>query len=232
MFAAASLKTALDALVAPMERSAGITLRCVYASSATLARQIDQGAPADLFWSADREWMEWCVGRNLVRKDTISDLLGNRLVMIAPEDATIAPFDLSRDALATALGNGRIATGETRSVPAGRYARDALAALDLWDFARGRLAETDNVRAALLLVARGEAPLGIVYASDAIAEPRVKIVAEFPASSHKPIVYPLAITSDANIETARAALDFFKTGEARATFERDGFSILASRAPA
>lgn len=231
LFAAASLKTALDALVQPFHAATGMDLRCVYASSAALARQIDQGAPADLFWSADREWMEWCKTRDLVRQDTVRELLGNTLVLIAPAHAPFQQLALSTEALRAALGTGRIATAETRSVPAGRYARDALITLGLWDWASAHLAETDNARAALLLTARGEAPLGIVYASDAHAEPRVKIVAEFPTTSHRPIVYPVAITRNAPIAPARAALDFLQTGPSRDIFRREGFSVLPPLPP-
>ena len=232
VFAAASLKTALDALAEPMRHALSAPVRLVYASSAVLARQIEQGAPADLFWSADREWMEWCSARHLVRKETIIDLLGNQLVLIAPATAPLATLALQPTALKDALGDGRLAIGETRSVPAGRYAKEALATLGLWDGVATRLAETDNVRAALLLTARGETPLGIVYASDARAEPRVKIIATFPATSHKPIVYPLALTREASMPTATDALRFLQGPDARAIFMRDGFSVLTPQRPA
>lgn len=232
LFAAASLKTALDWLAAPFQTASGMELRCVYASSAALARQIDQGAPADLFWSADREWMDWCIARDLIRKDTVIDCLGNRLVVIAPSDSALSQLALVPRDLERALGGGRIAMGETRSVPAGRYAKDALTALGLWDAVAARLAETDNVRSALLLTARGEAPLGIVYASDAHAEPRVKIVAEFPAASHKPIVYPLAMTRTAHESAAARALAFMNDDAARTAFRREGFSLLVPQRPA
>ncbi|MBS7805073.1 molybdate ABC transporter substrate-binding protein [Rhizobiales bacterium TNE-4] len=232
IFAAASLKTALDALAAPMRHALSAPVRLVYASSAVLARQIEQGAPADLFWSADREWMEWCSARHLVRKETIVDLLGNQLVLIAPATAPLATLALQPSALKDALGDGRLAIGETRSVPAGRYAKEALTTLGLWDGIATRLAETDNVRAALLLTARGETPLGIVYASDAMAEPRVKILATFPATSHKPIVYPLALTREASMPTATHALRFLQGPDARAIFMHDGFSVLTPQRPA
>jgi molybdate transport system substrate-binding protein len=235
LFAAASLKTALDSLAEPLRTASGAPVRIVYASSAALARQIEQGAPADLFWSADREWMEWCIARKLVIPDSVVDLLGNRLVLIAPATANLSALALNgstlQKALQEALRNGRIAIGETRSVPAGRYAKEALTNLGLWDSVSTHLAETDNVRAALLLTARGETPLGIVYASDAMAEPRVKIVAEFPAASHKPIIYPLALTRDAATTPAMAAMRFLQAKEARAIFMRDGFSVLTPQAP-
>ena len=231
IFAAASLKTALDALMEPLATALGTPARTVFAASSALARQIEQGAPADLFWSADREWMAWCATRNLVRRETITDLLGNELVVIAPATSTLTALPLSRTEIERALGAGRLAMGETRSVPAGRYGKEALQALQLWDALSTRLAETDHVRAALLLVARGEAPLGIVYASDAQAEPRVKIIARIPATAHKPIIYPLAITTTAQSEAAIKALKFFQSSTARAIFIRDGFSVLTPTQP-
>lgn len=232
IFAAASLKTALDELADPLRRATGTSIRMVYASSAALARQIEQGAPADLFWSADRDWMEWCTERNLIRSDTIHEFLGNRLVLIAPRDAPSDAITWTTESWDAALGKNRIATGETRSVPAGRYAREALQSLGLWDRFASRLAESDNVRAALLLTARGETPLGIVYASDAIAEPRVKIVATFPPQSHAPIVYPVALTRHAPHASGYAAINFFNTEPARGVFVRNGFSILRTQSPA
>ncbi len=233
LLAAASLKTALDALVAPLRTEHGIALRCVYAASSALARQIEQGAPADLFWSADREWMEWCVARNLVRKDTLVDLLGNTLVLIAPVSSSLANMPLTLDTITRARGNGRIAVGETRSVPAGKYAKEALEHLGLWPDLSAHLAETDNVRSALLLTARGETPLGIVYASDALAEPRVKIVAHFSPASHKPIIYPLAMTQDArNSAGANAVMRFMQSETARTLFVTQGFSVLPQTPPA
>lgn len=232
LFAAASLKTALDALVAPLRATHGIALRCVYAASSALARQIEQGAPADLFWSADHDWMEWCVARNLIRTDTQVDILGNTLVLIAPTTAALTTMPLTKEAIALARGAGRIATGETRSVPAGRYAKEALEHLRLWPDLAAHLAETDNVRAALLLTARGETPLGIVYASDAMAEPRVKIVATFPASSHKPIIYPLAMVRASRNTASTTVIRFMQTETARTLFATQGFSILSAPPPA
>ena len=232
IFAAISLKTALDQLAPELEKTAGITIRCVYASSAALARQIEQGAPADLFWSADREWMDWCIARNLMRTDTVQDLVGNQLVIVAPQESNLTTLELNQDAIAKALGSARVALGETRSVPAGRYAREALNSLNLWNVLATRLAETDNVRSALILTARGETPLGIVYKSDAQAEPRVKIVATFPETSHKPIVYPIGITREANLTSAQATIAGLKSTEAQTILRREGFSIVKSESPA
>lgn len=231
IFAAASLKTALDALIEPLKAATAHQARYVYAASSALARQIEQGAPADLLWSADREWMEWCLARNLIQRETVTDLLGNELVMIAPLDAPVTALNFTEADIITALAQGRLATSETRSVPAGRYAKEALQTLGLWNFLATRLAETDHVRAALLLVARGEAPLGIVYASDAKAEPRVKIVTTFPATSHKPIIYPLALTRDALIKESHLALTFFQSAPAQKIFKQNGFSIVTPHRP-
>ena len=232
IFAAISLKTALDQITPTIEKKTNLSVRCVYASSAALARQIEQGAPADLFWSADREWMDWCIARNLMRADTVHDALGNQLVMVAPQDAPYANLDLTHQGIAAALGTGRIALGETRSVPAGRYAREALTHLGLWDWLATRLAETDNVRSALLLTARSETPLGIVYKSDAHAEPRVKIIATFPNASHKPIVYPIGIMREAMLEPAQAVMSALRSQDAKDVFRREGFSILSPLSPA
>ena len=232
LFAAASLKTALDALVAPLRTEHAIALRCVYAASSALARQIEQGAPADLFWSADREWMDWCVVRKLVRHDTLINLLGNTLVLIAPAQSSLTSIPLTSEALAKARGSGRIAIGETRSVPAGKYAKEALQHLNIWPELSAHLAETDNVRSALLLTARGETPLGIVYASDAIAEPRVKIIATFPSSSHKPIIYPLAMTQETRNAESLTVIRFMQSETARTIFATQGFSTLPLTAPA
>lgn len=232
IFAAASLKTSLDALLAPLQDATGLKARCVYAGSSALARQIEQGAPADLFWSADREWMDWCIERRLVRRETVVDLLSNRLVVIAPANAPFTQLDLTLPNFDRGLGTGRLALGETRAVPAGRYAKEALQSLGLWAPLSPRLAETDNVRAALLLVAREEAPLGIVYASDAMSEARVKIVADLSTSLHTPIVYPLAVTAHARQDLAATALAFFQTTTAGSIFVRDGFSLINPLQPA
>ena len=232
LFAAASLKTALDALVAPLRAEHGIALRCVYAASSALARQIDQGAPADLFWSADREWMEWCIARDLIRSETKVDLLGNTLVLIAPATSPLAMLPLTPDAITRARGTGRMAVGETRSVPAGRYAKEALEHLGLWSDVSAHLAETDNVRAALLLTARGETPLGIVYASDAMAEPRVKILAKLPPASHKPIIYPLAMLRASRNTASQTVRRFMQSETARAMFTMHGFAMMPSSPPA
>jgi len=225
VFAAASLKTALDAIAAEWHRETGNAAAISYAASANLARQIDNGAPAELFISADRDWMEYLQQRQLIDPNTRIDLLGNRLVLIAPADSaarvTIAPgFPL-----AALLGDGRLATGDPLAVPAGHYAKAALTALGVWQAVAGRIAAAENVRAALLLVARGEAPLGIVYRTDAAAEPRVRIVGTFPPDLHPPIVYPMALTVAAGPDAAAFAA-YLRRPAARALFEAQGFTML------
>ena len=196
VFAAASLTEALDAVLAAFQAQTGIETQAAYAGSSQLARQIEQGAPADLFVSADAEWMDWLAARDLIDASARRDIAGNRLVLIAPTSGNTTPLDLTpgpelNGRVLERLGDGRLATAEPE-VPAGRYGREALTALDLWTTLEPRLAPAENVRAALALVARGEAPLGIVYQTDALAESRVTVVAEFAADLHSPIVYPAA----------------------------------------
>jgi molybdate transport system substrate-binding protein len=190
-----------------------------------MAKQIEEGAPADLFISADRDWMDYLQGRGLIRADTRRDLLGNRLVLVAPVDEA-KPVPLAAGALAAALGSGRLATASVASVPAGRYGKAALQALGLWAEVSSRLAETENVRAALTFVARGEAPLGVVYETDARAEPKVAVVARFPESSHPPIVYPAALTTASSAGEPSRFLDTLRRPESAAIFAREGFTAL------
>ncbi len=230
VFAAASLKNALDEINQLYAGSTGTRVVTSYASSAALARQIEQGAPADLFISADVPWMDYVAERKLVRAESRVDLLGNSLVLISPKSAavesqSIAPyFDL-----ASLAKDGRIAVGDVRTVPVGRYAKAALEGLGIWASVEKRLAMAENVRAALALVARGETPLGIVYATDARVEPGVKVIGTFPDSSHPPIVYPAALTS-ASKPDAAAYLAFLRSGAARAVFERHGFTVRVTSA--
>jgi molybdate transport system substrate-binding protein len=226
VFAAASMKNALDDLDAAFTKKTGVKVLASYAASSALVKQIEQGAPADVYVSADLQWMDYGVEKKLVQDDTRVNLLGNRLVLIAPKDTkignvTIAPgFDL-----AGLAGKGRIAVGDVRAVPAGLYAKAALEKLGAWAAAEPKLAMTENVRAALLLVARGEAPLGIVYETDAKIEPAVKVVGVFPDDSHPPIIYPVALTVNAKPEAAQY-LAFLRTQAARSIFEGYGFSFL------
>ncbi|MFZ4530210.1 MAG: molybdate ABC transporter substrate-binding protein [Alsobacter sp.] len=232
VFAAASLKTALDDVAPVFTAATGIPVRFSYAASPALARQIENGAPADVFASADPEWMDYLQQRGLVKPETRLSLLGNRLVVIAPADAALHDLPLTASAIRYAIGaTGRIATGEVASVPAGRYAKAALQTLGLWALAEPRLAQSENVRAALSFVARGEAPLGIVYATDASSEPKVKVVARFPDGSHPPIVYPFAVTAGSGrAEAARQFIAALASARARAIFEAQGFTVLATPA--
>jgi molybdate transport system substrate-binding protein len=227
VFAAASLKNALDEVDDLFTKQSGIKVVSSYAASSSLMKQIEQGAPADVFLSADVDWMDYGIKHNVIKNDTRKDLLGNRLVLIAPKDSkignvTIAPgFDL-----AGLVGSGHIATGDVRAVPAGLYAKAALEKLGIWSSVESKIAMAENVRAALVLVARGEAPLGIVYETDAKVDPSVKIVGVFPEDSHPPIIYPVAMTKDAKPDAAQY-LAFLTTPEAKAVFERYGFRVLA-----
>lgn len=226
VFAAASMTNALDAVDAAFTKKNGIKVIASYAASSALIKQIEEGAPADVFVSADLRWMDYGEQKKLVQDGTRVNLLGNRLVLIAPKDSkigkvTIGPgFDL-----AGLAGNGRIATGDVRAVPAGLYAKAALEKLGVWASVEQKIAMVENVRAALILVARGEAPLGIVYETDAKVEPDVKIVGIFPDNSHPPIVYPVALTTDAKPDAARY-LAFLRSQAAKAIFESYGFTFL------
>ena len=225
VFAAASLKEALDEAAAAYRKQTGVPVRVSYAASSALARQIEQGAPADVFFSADLEWMDYLQQRNRLDVATRRSLLGNRLVLIAPR-ASKARVDLNRPAtLLAALGGGRLAIGQTRTVPAGKYAKASLESLSLWSGVRPRLAESESVRAALMLVARGETPLGIVYASDAKSEPDVRVVATFPEDSHPPIVYPVAALRGARAAQAARFVQWLSSPPADALFTKCGFAV-------
>jgi molybdate transport system substrate-binding protein len=226
VFAAASLKNALDAVAAAWEGETGNRVVVSYAASSALAKQIDAGAPADVFVSADLDWMAWLSERDLTSKGTETRLLGNRIVLIAPKDSgvrgAIAPgFDL-----AGLLGDGRLAMANVDSVPAGKYGRAALEKLGVWASVEGKVAQAENVRAALALVSTGEAPLGIVYRTDAAADAKVRIVAAFPQDTHPPIVYPAAVLAGAASPAAGDFLAFLQSDKARMLFEAQGFAVL------
>ena len=227
VFAAASLKNALDDVDAAFARATGIKVAASYAASSALAKQIEQGAPADVFASADRDWMDYAHDKTLIKDATRIDLLGNRLVLIAAKDSALAEVAIGPGFdLAALAGDGRIVTGDVRAVPVGRYARAALEKLGAWAKAEPKMAMAENVRAALALVARGEAPLGIVYETDAKVEPGVKIIGRFPADSHPRIVYPFAATATAKPQAERY-LGFLRSPAAKTVFERYGFTVLA-----
>jgi molybdate transport system substrate-binding protein len=231
VFAAASLQDALKAIASKFTAETRLPVRFSFAASSTLVKQIEQSAPADLFASADADWMDYAQANGLIQRQTRVDLLGNKLVVIAPADAAPQNFSLTAQAFVQALGTGRLATGEVKSVPVGRYAKAAFEKLGFWNDIEPRLAQTESVRAALLLVARGEAPLGIVYATDARVESRVKVVAEFPADTHPPIVYPFALTAGAQGDGPAKLLAFIRGAEARKTFESFGFTLLSPPSP-
>src|SRR5215510_12754202 len=203
VFAAASMKNALDDIDAAFTAKTGIKVSASYASSSTLAKQIEQGAPADIFVSADTDWMDYAIGKKTINEATRVNLLGNSIVLIAPKDSKIDNVTIGQGFdLAKLAGDGKIATGDVQSVPVGKYAKAALEKLGSWSAAAPKFAMADNVRAALTLVSRNEAALGIVYETDAKIEPGVKIVAAFPTDSHPPIVYPFAATLNAKPEAS------------------------------
>jgi len=227
IFAAASLKNALDEIAAQWQRETGKKTKISYAASNTLIKQIEQGAPAEMFISADLDWMNYGQEKNLIKPDTRSNLLGNRLVLVAPKDST-ATVNLQPGLdIAALLKGGRLAMGNVDAVPAGKYGKAALEKLGAWDGVKDKIAQTDNVRAALLLVSRGEAPFGIVYQTDAAADPAVKIIGTFPENTHPPIIYPIALTKESTNADAQAFLNYLKSPAARAKFERQGFTVLA-----
>ena len=226
VFAAASMKNALDEITAAFTKVTGVKVVASYAASPTLIKQIEQGAPADVFASADIDWMDYGLDKKVIKDGTRINLLGNQLVLIAPSDSklsnvVIGPgFDLAQLA-----GDGRIATADVRAVPVGKYAKAALEKLGSWNTAASKFAMTENVRAALMLVARGEAPLGIVYSTDAKVEPHVRIIGAFPADSHPAIIYPVAATVSAKPE-ASTYLTYLRSTAAKIIFERYGFTFL------
>jgi molybdate transport system substrate-binding protein len=225
-FAAASMKNALDDVDTAFTAKSGVKVTASYAASSVLAKQIDQGAPADIFLSADTDWMDYATKQKTIKPETRTNLLGNSIVLIAPKDSSIdkvaitSGFDLAKLA-----GQGRIATGDVASVPVGKYAKAALEKLGAWEAAAPKFAMAESVRAALTLVARGEAVLGIVYATDAKVEPDVKIVGTFPTDSHPPIIYPVAATTSAG-DGAAAYLAFLQSQTAKTIFEKYGFTFL------
>ncbi len=231
VFAAASVKNALDDIITAYGRNTGRKVIASYAASSALAKQIEEGAPADVFISADQDWMDYAAQKKLIVPKSRFNLLGNRLVLIAPKDSKlddvkIGPgFDIAKLA-----GDGRIATGDVRAVPAGKYAKAALEKLGAWSAAEPKLAPAENVRAALMLVAHGGASLGIVYETDAKIESDVKIVGRFPESSHPPIVYPAAQVVKARPDAAKF-FQFLLSGTALVFFERYGFTYLVKAGP-
>ena len=223
VFAAASLKNALDEIDAEFQKRGGTKAAISYAASPALAKQAESGAPADIFISADLDWMDYVEKRNLVKAGTRVNLLRNEIVLVAPADSkatvTIAP----KFPLAKLLGNGRLAMADPDSVPAGKYGKAALEFLEVWPTVADKVARAENVRAALLFVSRGEAPLGIVYRTDAAADRNVRIVAAFPANSHPEIIYPAAMLAGGKSPGADKYFAFLKSSEAAGIFKKHGF---------
>jgi molybdate transport system substrate-binding protein len=225
VFAAASLTNVLGDLSATWEKSSGVPVKLSFASSSVLARQIEAGGRADVFISADQEWMDYLQARNLIDKSSRRNLVGNRLVLIAPSDSKLELKIAPGFRLAAALGGGRLSTGDPDTVPVGRYARSALMSLGVWDEIADRLVRADNVRSAMTFVARGEVPLGIVYTTDALIDRKVRIVDTFPANSHAPITYPAASMSGARDESA-GYLQFLAGPDAAASWKKYGFQEI------
>jgi molybdate transport system substrate-binding protein len=226
IFAAASLKNALDAIAGNWKTETGKTTAISYAASSALAKQIIEGAPADIFISADLAWMDDVAGKYLIKTGTRSNLLGNRIALVAPADSTVS-LDIAQGMdLAGALNGGYLAMGDPAAVPAGKYGKAALEKLGVWDPVSGSVAAAENVRAALTLVSRGEAPLGVVYQTDAAADPGVKVIGLFPEDSHPPIIYPVAVTASSTNADAGAFLEYLHSDAARAAFEMQGFTVL------
>jgi molybdate transport system substrate-binding protein len=226
VFVALSLTNAMEEVGAKWRAEGKGALKLSFGSSSTLARQIEQGAAADLFVSADEAWMDYLATRGLIAADSRVAFLSNALVLVAPAERA-KPVELSAGIdLAALLGaDGRLVTGDPAHVPVGRYARQALEKLGLWAVAEPRLARAENVRAALLLVERGEAPFGIVYATDAAIAPKVKVVATFPPDSHAPISYPMALVKARDGTAARAFIGYLTGAEARAVYGKYGFVV-------
>jgi molybdate transport system substrate-binding protein len=226
VFGAASLKNALDDADAQYQRDGGHKIVVSYGASSALAKQIENGAPADIFISADLDWMDYVAEHQLIKPETRFNLLGNKLVLIAPADSRINLTIGPNFPLAQALGNDRLAMAEPSAVPAGKYGKAALEALGVWSSVAGKIAPAQDVRATMLLVSRGEAPLGIVYQTDAAADKGVKIVGAFPESTHPPIIYPIAVTTASTNPGAAAYVGFLKSAAAKPAFEKQGFVVL------
>ena len=227
VFAAASLKNALDDIDAAFTKATGVKITASYEASSALARQIEAGAPADVFISADLRWMDYAASKKLINPDTRVNLLGNKLVLIAPADSKLSNVKIEKGFdTAKLAGDGRIAMADVKAVPAGLYGKAALESLGAWAAAEPKLAQAENVRATLAFVARGETPIGIVYETDAKIEPKVKIVGVFPDDSYPPVTYPVAQTASSKNPAVGKYLDFLRTQAAKAVFERYGFSFL------
>lgn len=227
VFAAASLTNALNEISAQYKQEKQADVVASYASSSTLARQIEQGAPANLFISADQQWMDYVINKNLMLTDSRHTLLGNDLVLIAPKDSKLNNVVINKDTKWKSLLNGgKLAVGDPDHVPVGIYAKESLEYLGAWDVVSPEMARTNNVRSGMALVERDEAPLGIVYGSDAVASDKVKVVGVFPTDSHKPVEYPMAVVKGQDNKAVRDFYDYLKTPQAAEIFKKYGFSPL------
>lgn len=227
VFAAASLTNALNEISAQYKQEKKTEVVASYASSSTLARQIEQGAPANLFISADQQWMDYVIDKNLMVADSRHTLLGNDLVLIAPKDSKLNDVVINKETKWKSLLNGgKLAVGDPDHVPVGIYAKESLEYLGAWDTVSPDMARTNNVRSGMALVERDEAPLGIVYGSDAVASDKVKVVGVFPADSHKPVEYPMAVVKGQDNKAVRDFYDYLKTPQAAEIFKKYGFSPL------
>jgi len=226
VFAAASLKNALDDAAAAFQQQDGAKAGISYAASSALAKQIEAGAPADIFISADLDWMDYVQQRNLIKPETRKNLLGNHLVLVAPAASDIKVEIKPNFPLAALLKDGRLAIADPAAVPAGKYGKAALEKLGVWSSVADKLAPAENVRSALFFVSRQEAPLGIVYQTDAAADKGVKIVAVFPEDTHPPVVYPIALTAGGKNPDAAKFLAFLESAAAKPFFEKQGFTVL------
>lgn len=229
IFAAASLKNALDTINADWQKATGKTAKISYAASSALAKQIEQGAPAQVFISADLDWMDYVAAKNLIKPDSRSNLLGNRIVLVAPKDKAQTIEIKNGFDLAKILGaDGRLSMANVDAVPAGKYGKAALEKLGVWGSVSAKVAQAENVRAALLLVSRGEAAAGIVYQTDAASDPNVKIIGTFPENTHPPIIYPVALTASAANPDATDFLAYIRSAKAKPVFEAQGFTVLGT----
>lgn len=226
VFAAASLKDALDSINTQWQADSKHKATISYAASSALAKQIEAGAPADVFISADLDWMKYVADRKLIKPETQSTLLGNRIVLVAPKDSTVQLTIAPNFELAKAIGDGHLAMADVKAVPAGKYGQAALETLGVWDSVKDKIAQAENVRATLALVSRGEAPLGIVYQTDAAADTGVRIIGTFPADSHPPILYPVAVLASSDKPEAQAFVDYLKSAAAKPLFEKQGFTVV------
>jgi molybdate transport system substrate-binding protein len=227
VFAAASLKNALDDANAAFTKATGVKAVASYEASSALAKQIEQGAPADVFISADLRWMDYATEDKLIKSDTRVNLLGNKLVLIAGKDSKLSNIQIGQGFdIAKLAGDGRIAVADVKAVPAGLYAKAALEKLGAWAAAKPKLAQAENVRATLAFVARGETPIGIVYKTDAKAEPKVKVIGIFPDGSYPPVTYPVAETAASKSPAAAQYLTFLRGSAAKTIFEKYGFNFL------